>query len=130
MEDAASSRIPAARQSMHPNAIGSVNVFSSAAVIFTKKWPAAAGSREFIVSRGIAAFLLPDGEQQKKLAGEVELAYSAFKRNILKLNREFNIAMPEEALKIRARIIKTGLPGDSIVKKMWQQRPASGWRDL
>ena len=92
--------------------------------------PAAAGSREFIVSRGIAAYLLPDGEQQKKLAGEVELAYSAFKRNILKLNREFNIAMPEEALKIRARIIKTGLPGDSIVKKMWQQRPASGWRDL
>ena len=51
--------------------------------------PAAAGSREFIVSRGIAAFLLPDGEQQKKLAGEVELAYSAFKRNILKLNSIF-----------------------------------------
>lgn len=91
------------------------------------KYPAAFGTREFIVSRGLASYLLPDGIKQKNLCGEVERSYTVFKKNLLNLNREFNIAMPEEALKIRAKIIKTGLPGDSIVKKMWQQRPAAGW---
>ena len=75
-------------------------------------------------------YLLPDGEKQRALSKEVELAFSTFKRNILKLNREYNIAMPEEALKLRSKIIKSGLPGDPIVKKMWQQRPAAGWGTL
>ena len=88
------------------------------------------GSREFIVSRGIASYLLPDGEQQRILSKELEQSFSLFKRTIIKLNRDYNIAMPEEALKIRGQIIKAGLPGDPIVKKMWQQRPAAGWGDL
>ena len=88
---------------------------------------ASVGSREFIVSRGIAVYLLPDGETQRILSKDVEQSFSAFKRAILKLNREYNIAMPEDALKIRGQIIKTGLPGDPIVKKMWQQRPSTGW---
>ena len=91
---------------------------------------AVTGSREFIVSRGIASYLLPDGEKQRTLSKEVEQSFSIFKRDILKLTREYNIAMPEDALKIRGQIIKTGLPGDPIVKKMWQQRPANGWGDL
>ncbi len=91
---------------------------------------AAKGSREFIVSRGIAVYLLPECEQQKTLSVEVEQSFSLFKRTILQLNREYNIAMPEDALKLRGKIIKMGLPGDPIVKKMWQQRPASGWGDL
>lgn len=91
---------------------------------------AVTGSREFIVSRGIASYLLPDGEKQRTLSKEVEQSFSIFKRDILKLIREYNIAMPEDALKIRWQIIKTGLPGDPIVKKMWQQRPANGWGDL
>ena len=64
------------------------------------------------------------------LSKEVEQSFSTFKRAVLKLNREYNIAMPEDALKIRGQIIKTGLPGDPIVKKMWQQRPAAGWGEL
>ena len=94
------------------------------------KRPAPVGSRDFIVSRGIAAYLLPDGKTQRALSKDVEVAFSTFKRAILKLNREYNIAMPEEALKIRGQIIKTGLPGDPIVKKMWQQRPSGGWGAL
>ena len=94
------------------------------------KREAVKGSREFIVSRGIASYLLPDGEKQRILAKEIEQSFSSLKKVILKLNREYNIAMPEEALKIRGQIIKSGLPGDSMVKKMWQQRPASGWGDL
>ena len=88
------------------------------------------GSREFIVSRGIASYLLPDGEKQMTLSKEVEQSFSTFKRAVIKLNREYNIAMPEDALKIRGQIIKTGVPGDPIVKKMWQQRPAAGWGEL
>ena len=94
------------------------------------KRPYKNGSREYIVARGIAAYLLPDGDMQKALAKDVEKAFSLFKRNILNLNRAYNVAMPEEALKLRKQIIKLGLPGDPIVKKMWQQRPATGWRDL
>ena len=88
------------------------------------------GSREFIVSRGVASYLLPDGTKQRTLSKEIEQSFASLKREILKLNREYNIAMPEEALKIRGKIIKNGLPGDPIVKKMWQQRPAAGWGEL
>ena len=88
------------------------------------------GSREFIVSRGVAVYLLPDGALQRELSQKMEQSFSILKRTVLKLNREYNIAMPEDALKIRTRIIKTGLPGDSIVKKMWQQRPAAGWSEM
>ena len=88
------------------------------------------GSREFIVSRGIAVYLLPDGKQQRELSAQMEQAFSILKRTVLKLNRDYNIAMPEEALKLRGQIIKTGLPGDPIVKKMWQQRPAAGWSEM
>ena len=91
---------------------------------------AAPGTREFIISRGIAVYLLPDGEKQRNLSRDIEQSFSKLKREILKLNREYSIAMPEDALKIRGKIIKAGIPGDSIVKKMWQQRPASGWRSF
>ena len=94
------------------------------------KRQAPAGSREFIVSRGVAVYLLPDGEKQRELSKQVEQSFSILKKAVLKLNREYNIAMPEEALKLRGQIIKTGLPGDPIVKKMWQQRPAAGWSEL
>ena len=94
------------------------------------KYPAAIGTREFIISRGIAVYLLPDGRQQALLTQQIEKSFSTFKQKILKLNREYNIAMPEEAVKIRGQIIKIGLPGDAIVKKMWQQRPLRGWGNL
>lgn len=90
------------------------------------KRPSASGSREFLVSRGIAAYLAPE-KKAAELNPELEKSFSAFKRELLTLNREYNIAMPEDALRIRNRIIKVGLPGDPILKRMWKQRPAAGW---
>lgn len=89
---------------------------------------AAPGSRQFLVSHGIAAYLLPDSApRHAELNAQLEQSFRTFKREILKLNREYNIAMPEDALKIRSEIVRIGLPGDPILKKMWNQRPASGW---
>ncbi len=88
------------------------------------------GSREFIVSRGIAVYLLPDGKRHSELSEQLKVAFAANKKEILKQGKAYTLAMPEEALKIRLQIIQTGLPGDSVVKKMWQQRPASGWGEL
>ena len=85
------------------------------------------GTREFLISRGISAYLLPEGKQKADLEVELERSFSTLKRKILILNRDYTLAMPEEALEIRGKIIQTGLPGDAIVKKMWQQRPATGW---
>ncbi len=87
----------------------------------------APGGRQFMVSRGIAAYLSPESDKTSELCSLLEKSFSIFKQEILKLNREYNIAMPEEALKIRGQIIDIGLPGDPILKKMWQQRPEGGW---
>lgn len=92
-----------------------------------QKMAAAPDSREFIISRGIAAYLAPDGQAKREIELKVEKAFGALKRKILILNRDFNMAMPEDAIVIRGKIIAVGLPGDSIVKKMWQQRPTAGW---
>ena len=85
------------------------------------------GTREFLISRGIAAYLLPDGKQKADLEAELEKSFSTLKLKMRGLNTKYNLAMPEEALKIRGQIIQTGLPGDANLKKMWQQRPATGW---
>ena len=93
------------------------------------KRPAKPGTREHLISRGIAAYLLPDGKIKRDLEADIGKSFALLKRNILLLNREFNLAMPEDAVVIRAKIIRTGLPGDSIVRKMWMQRPSAGWGD-
>ena len=84
-------------------------------------------SREYLISRGIAAYLSHEGKKQDELKQEIEQSFTALKRKVLNLNKEFNLAMPEEAVKVRWKIISTGIPGDAIVKKMWGQRPSSGW---
>ena len=84
-------------------------------------------TREFLISRGIAAYLLPEGKQKADLEAELEKSFSALKRKILVLYRDYTLAMPDEALQIRSKILRAGLPGDESLKKMWQQRPATGW---
>ena len=85
------------------------------------------GTREFLISRGIAAYLLPECKQKTLLEADLEKSFSTLRRNVLLLNRDYTLAMPEEALRIRGQILQTALPGDAILKKMWQQRPATGW---
>ena len=84
-------------------------------------------SREYLISRGIAAFLLSDGDEKRRLEGELGTAFSALKRKIQKLNKDYTMSLPADQLKIREEIIRKGLPGDAVVKRMWGQRPASGW---
>ena len=83
------------------------------------------GSREHIVSRGIAAYL--SSGDIAPLEQEIADSFSVYKQNVLKLNKEYSLSMPTEQMTIRGKIIKTGLPGNPILKTMWQQRPAEGW---
>ena len=90
-------------------------------------------SREFLISRGIVLYLLPDNKSKEKEAIQKQLiaTFSKFKREkISKLYEAYNLAFDtdrEEAKRIRYRIIRTGLPGDRIVKNMWKDRPVRGW---
>jgi len=89
--------------------------------------PDKTGTREYLISRGIAAYLSPESAKKSELELDLGNSFAVLKRKVHALNREYNLAMPEEALLIRSNIIKTGLPGDPILKKMWQQRPERGW---
>lgn len=45
-----------------------------------------------------------------------------FRQQLQLLNSQYNAAMPEDAIKIREKILAAGLPGDPIVKRMWGLR--------
>lgn len=79
------------------------------------------GSREYFIAHGIAYAFDPHKysfEQRKKIAGE----FAAFRVRLQDLNRQYNTALPEEAIKIRDQILKEGIPGDPVVKRMWSLR--------
>ena len=78
-------------------------------------------SREYFIAHGIAYAFAPHKysfEQRKKIAGE----FAAFRVRMQNLNRQYNSALPEEAIKIRDQILKEGIPGDPAVKRMWSLR--------
>ena len=80
------------------------------------------GSRGFIVSRGIAVFLLPEGKLRNEIAQEVTKSQDSLKKRLAVELKDYDVATPTEIIKIRANIIKIGMPGSSVVKRMWAQR--------
>ena len=79
------------------------------------------GSREYFIAHGIAYAFAPHKysfEQRKKIAGE----FAQFRVRLQELNRQYNSALPEEAIKIRDQVLKEGIPGDPVVKRMWSLR--------
>ena len=38
---------------------------------------------------------------------------------IIRLVRDYNSAVPEEKIRIRDTILKQGIPGDPVVRRMW-----------
>ena len=79
------------------------------------------GKREYFIAHGIAYALDPQGysyTERESIAKE----FSAFRVSMQELNRKYNTVMPEEAIKIRDQILKSGLPGDPVVKRMWSLR--------
>ena len=78
-------------------------------------------SREYFIAHGIAYSLKPQSytyAQREKIGKE----FAAFRVKMQELNRKYNTALPEEAIQVRDQILKEGLPGDPVVKRMWSLR--------
>ena len=74
--------------------------------------------RERILSKAIAIFLM---------SGEIkEVDVEAFTRDfkkmripLIKLGRDYNAASDEQKIEIRDSILRQGIPGDPVVRRMW-----------
>lgn len=78
-------------------------------------------SREYFIAHGIAYSFKPQSytyAQREKIGKE----FASFRVRMQELNRKYNTALPEEAIQIRDQILKEGLPGDPVVKRMWSLR--------
>ncbi len=81
----------------------------------------APGSREYFIAHGIIFSL--DSEQysfQKRT--ELYKEFAQYRTKLQKQNSEYNSALPEDAIKIREQIMKNGIPGEPVTKRMWGLR--------
>ena len=77
-----------------------------------------ASARERVLRKAIALFLL-EGEAPER---EVETLIREFKKlrmPLIKMSREYNTASVEEKIKLRDEILRQGLPGDPVTRRMW-----------
>lgn len=85
--------------------------------------------RAALIAGGIAARLatqagtltLKSARPEDWLAGELKRLRS----DMLRLNREYTMANSDRQIEIRNQILKDGLPGDPIVRRMWSMRDAA-----
>ena len=74
--------------------------------------------RESILSKAIAIFLM-NGEIKE---ADVEAFTRDFKKMripLIKLGRDYNAASDEQKIEIRDSILRQGIPGDPVVRRMW-----------
>ena len=71
-----------------------------------------------ILANAIVIFLAEGKSSEEKLE-----AFSHDVKNlrqpIIRLVRDYNSAVPEEKIRIRDTILKQGIPGDPVVRRMW-----------
>ncbi len=82
---------------------------------------AAPQTRDYFIAQGIAYSL---NEYIYTTAEKARLwkEFSQFRITLQKENSAYNSALPEDAIKIREKILNTGIPGDPVVKRMWSLR--------
>ena len=85
-----------------------------------------AGTREFIVSRGISAYLSTDDKQRKMLANDVIKSFSSLKKRMAEEMKEYDGATPQERIKIAENILKIGIPGNKTLRIIWAERSQRG----
>ena len=86
-------------------------------------------SRAGLIAGGIAARLStrPGGVPIKALAPEAWVAaeLKRLRTDLLRLNDQYTLAAPAKQIEIRSQILAGGLPGDSLVRRMWAFRDAA-----
>jgi len=88
----------------------------------------AATGREAIIAGGIVARLSTTGNVLiKNKAPEEWLAteLKALRSSLLKLNEEYSLATLARQIEIRTQILKAGLPGDPIIRRMWAMKDSA-----
>jgi len=85
--------------------------------------------RAGLIAGGIVARLTTAaGQAQIKSTRPEEWVAAELKRvrtTLLRLNDEYSLAVPARQIEIRNEILKNGLPGDPIVRRMWAFRDAA-----
>lgn len=79
-------------------------------------------TREAILSRGIALFLAPSDKMSEDAPEVFSTDLRKFRTPLIKMSNEYSTAVPERAIQIRDEILKKGIPGDAVVRKMWSTK--------
>jgi hypothetical protein len=48
---------------------------------------------------------------------------NALRNELMELSKKYSVASAEQQIEIREAVLRTGLPGDPVVKVMWARRP-------
>lgn len=77
-----------------------------------------APSRERILRSALAIFLDEEGTSDEQREAFVR-EFKMYRLPLIQLNREYNTAADERKIEIRESILKQGLPGDPVSRRMW-----------
>jgi hypothetical protein len=83
--------------------------------------------RRVLMAGGIAAQLAEAGTLTLKGLKPGDWVAAELKRqrnDLMRLNSEYTLANPARQIEIRNEILKNGLPGDPVVRRMWSMRDA------
>ena len=74
--------------------------------------------RQTVLAKAIAIFLADEqrSEQEMDAFGR---EFKSMRLPLIQLGREYNTAPDEKKIVIRDQILRTGLPGDPVVRRMW-----------
>ena len=79
-------------------------------------------TREGLLARGIAIFLASTKALPENVPENYMKALKKYRAPLIKLDSGFSSAEPEQAIRIRDEILRLGIPGDPLVRKMWSKR--------
>ena len=89
----------------------------------------AQSERRRIVAAGIALRLSSNIDEisvfDRPLKMWVQEEFKRLRTELLRLNSEYDYATPDRQIQIREEILRRGIPGDPIVKRMWVQKFAA-----
>jgi hypothetical protein len=80
-----------------------------------------ASRREYFIAHGVS-FVLKPSVYHYELRRKIGKEFAVFRSALQDKNREYNSVLAEDAIQIRNEILKTGFPGDPVVRRMWSLR--------
>ena len=79
----------------------------------------ASESREAILYMGLAFYFAADKSVSHAKREQFAADFKKYREPVAKLDTEYESASPERAIEIREEILKIGIPGDPLVRRVW-----------